>query len=145
MLVRDGVLVAAAEEERFRREKHWAGFPAQAIGYCLREAGVDLSDVDHVAVNQDNRANLVRKLGYLPSKLNDAQRRSITRKIQSAQFRGSRRSALADDRSGAMDIRGVSRHDRQADAQPGAPRHGLSQAVGPATSSCAGRRCDRKF
>ena len=59
--------VAAAEEERFRREKHWAGFPAQAIGYCLREAGVGLSDVDHVALNQDGRANLVRKLGYLLS------------------------------------------------------------------------------
>ena len=64
-LVRDGLLVAAAEEERFRREKHWAGFPAQATAYCLREAGVALSDVDHVAVNQDNRANLVRKLSYL--------------------------------------------------------------------------------
>ena len=39
-LVRDGELVAAAEEERFRRVKHWAGFPSQAIAYCLREAGV---------------------------------------------------------------------------------------------------------
>ena len=37
-LVRDGKLVAAAEEERFRRVKHWAGFPSQAIAYCLREA-----------------------------------------------------------------------------------------------------------
>ena len=64
-LVRDGVLVAAAEEERFRRVKHWAGFPSQAIAYCLREAGLGLADVDHVAVNQDSRANLLRKLGYL--------------------------------------------------------------------------------
>src|SRR5262249_22766645 len=64
-LVRDGLLVAAAEEERFRREEHWAGFPAQAIDYCLREAGVGLNDVDHVAVNQDSRANLVRKVCYL--------------------------------------------------------------------------------
>ena len=39
-LVRDGALVAAAEEERFRRIKHWAGFPSQAIAYCLREAGL---------------------------------------------------------------------------------------------------------
>ena len=39
-LVRDGKLIAAAEEERFRRIKHWAGFPSQAIAYCLREAGV---------------------------------------------------------------------------------------------------------
>jgi len=64
-LVRDGVLVAAAEEERFRRIKHWAGFPSQSIAYCLREAGVSLSDVDHVAVNQDNHANLLRKLRYV--------------------------------------------------------------------------------
>ena len=37
-IVRDGKLIAAAEEERFRRVKHWAGFPTQAIEYCLREA-----------------------------------------------------------------------------------------------------------
>jgi carbamoyltransferase len=64
-LVRDGVLVAAAEEERFSRVKHWAGFPAQSIAYCLREAGLSLVDVDHVAVNQDNRANLLGKIRYL--------------------------------------------------------------------------------
>jgi carbamoyltransferase len=64
-LVRDGTLVAAAEEERFRRVKHWAGFPSQAISYCLREARVTLGDVQHVAVNQDNRANFFRKLSYL--------------------------------------------------------------------------------
>ena len=63
-LVRDGKLIAAAEEERFRRIKHWAGFPSQAIAYCLREAGVQLSDVDHIAFNQDSRANLMRKIGY---------------------------------------------------------------------------------
>ncbi|HWY85099.1 MAG TPA: carbamoyltransferase C-terminal domain-containing protein, partial [Gemmataceae bacterium] len=64
-LFRDGVLIAAAEEERFRRRKHWAGFPSQSIAYCLEEAGVKLSDVDHIAVNQDNRANIVGKLKYL--------------------------------------------------------------------------------
>ena len=64
-LVRDGELVAAAEEERFRRVKHWAGFPSKAIAFCLREAGLSLSDVQHVAVNQDSRANLLRKLAYL--------------------------------------------------------------------------------
>jgi carbamoyltransferase len=64
-LVRDGVLVAAVEEERFRRVKHWAGFPTQSIDYCLREAGIGLADVQHVAVNQDGRANVLRKLAYL--------------------------------------------------------------------------------
>jgi carbamoyltransferase len=64
-LVRGGELVAAAEEERFRRVKHWAGFPSQAIGYCLREAKIDLADVTHVAVNRSARANFFRKLGYV--------------------------------------------------------------------------------
>ncbi len=63
-LVRDGELVAAAEEERFRRIKHWAGFPAQAIRYCLAEAKLELSDIDHVAINRDPRANFWRKVAY---------------------------------------------------------------------------------
>jgi carbamoyltransferase len=64
-LVRDGALVAAAEEERFRRVKHWAGFPSQSIAYCLREAGLRLGDVHHVAVNIDNQAHRMRKVGYV--------------------------------------------------------------------------------
>lgn len=63
-LLHDGVIVAAAEEERFRRIKHWAGFPSEAIRYCLREANIELSAVDHVAVNQDRNANLWRKVAY---------------------------------------------------------------------------------
>ena len=61
-LIRDGDIVAAAEEERFRRVKHWAGFPSAAIRYCLSEAGIGLADVEHVAVNQDAKANLGKKL-----------------------------------------------------------------------------------
>ena len=47
-LLEDGVIVAAAQEERFSRKKHDAGFPLRAIQYCLDEAGVSLSEVDHV-------------------------------------------------------------------------------------------------
>jgi carbamoyltransferase len=64
-LVRDGVLVAAAEEERFRRIKHWAGFPSLAIEACLADAGLTLAEVDVVAVNQDSRANAWRKAAFL--------------------------------------------------------------------------------
>lgn len=63
-LVRDGEIVAAAEEERFRRIKHWAGFPAQSIRYCLLEAGASLADVDVVAVNSDPGASLFKKLEF---------------------------------------------------------------------------------
>ena len=64
-LVKDGALVAAAEEERFRRIKHWAGFPSEAIRYCLAEAGIGLADLDVVAINQDAGANLWKKVAYL--------------------------------------------------------------------------------
>jgi carbamoyltransferase len=48
-LVDDGRIVAAAQEERFSRKKHDAGFPRHAAAYCLREAGISLDQVDHVA------------------------------------------------------------------------------------------------
>jgi len=48
-LIRDGNIVAAAQEERFTRKKHDPGFPRQAIQYCIREAGIDASQIDHVA------------------------------------------------------------------------------------------------
>ena len=47
-LVGDGQLVAAAEEERFNRKKHYNGFPEQAIAYCLHEAGVTIEQVDYI-------------------------------------------------------------------------------------------------
>ena len=70
-LVKDGVLVAAAEEERFRRIKHWAGFPSEAIRYCLTEAGIALADFDVVAINQDAGANLWKKVAYLATRRPD--------------------------------------------------------------------------
>ncbi|MEM9626913.1 MAG: carbamoyltransferase [Pseudomonadota bacterium] len=48
-LVTDGKIVAAAQEERFTRTKHDSGFPAEAIRYCLKEGGITLADVDHIA------------------------------------------------------------------------------------------------
>lgn len=63
-IVRDGEIVAAVEEERFRRIKHWAGFPSEAIRYCLKEAGVRLGDVEHVAVNSNPGASFLKKAAY---------------------------------------------------------------------------------
>ena len=61
VLIRDGELVAAVEEERFRRIKHIAGFPDEAIKGCLAMAGVTPRDVDHVAISRNPRAHLWRK------------------------------------------------------------------------------------
>ena len=63
-VVCDGTLVAAVEEERFNRVKYAAGFPAAAIQYCLKQAGVELEEIDHVAVPRDPYARLGTKLFY---------------------------------------------------------------------------------
>ena len=63
-LVVDGRLVAAAEEERFNRIKHSAGFPAEAIKACLKIGGLEARDIDHVAIARDPRARLFKKAIY---------------------------------------------------------------------------------
>jgi carbamoyltransferase len=64
-IFKDGAMIAATEEERFRRIKHWAGFPSQAIEFCLREAGISLSEVDHIAIGRDPYAKMQKKLWFL--------------------------------------------------------------------------------
>jgi len=64
-IFKDGVLIAATEEERFRRVKHWAGFPSMAVEFCLKEAGVALHEVDHIAIGRDPYAKLGKKLWFL--------------------------------------------------------------------------------
>ena len=66
-LVADGQLVAAIEEERFNRIKHWAGFPGESVRYCLNFAGLTIEDIDHVAISFDPRANLRRRIGFVMS------------------------------------------------------------------------------
>ncbi len=64
-IVRDGKLVAAVEEERFRRIKHWAGLPTEAIKFCLEEAGLKFSDLEHVAINLNPRVNHLKRLLFI--------------------------------------------------------------------------------
>ena len=61
----DGKMIAAIEEERFRRVKHWAGFPRLAIEFCLKEAGLTYHDVDYFAVGRDPKAKFFKKLLFL--------------------------------------------------------------------------------
>src|SRR5688500_16761854 len=64
VLIHDGQLIAALEEERFRRIKHWAGFPSEAIARCLDIAGIHGSDITHVAISRDPKANLLKKAAF---------------------------------------------------------------------------------
>ena len=63
-ILKDGKLLFAIEEERLRRIKHWAGFPAMSIKACLDNTKIRLQDVDHIAINQNKNANFYRKLWF---------------------------------------------------------------------------------
>lgn len=92
-LIHDGKLVAAVEEERFRRIKHWAGFPSESIRYCLEEAGIKLSDIDHLAINSDPKANFLRKVVF--SLKNWPDPRLVIDRIRNARKRQSIEQSLA--------------------------------------------------
>src|SRR4051794_416120 len=71
-LVVDGQVVAAIPEERLNRIKYFAKFPKLAIERCLKMAGLDVRDVEHVALGRDPKANRLQKVEYTlrnPSKL----------------------------------------------------------------------------
>lgn len=61
-ILKDGIVIVASEEERFRRIKHWAGFPSEAIKFCLSEAGIDITQVDYITISRDPSANLHKKI-----------------------------------------------------------------------------------
>lgn len=63
-LIVDGKIAAAAAEERFRRTRHWAGWPTRAIDFCLREARLKLGDIDHVAIDRRPGGHTLRRLEF---------------------------------------------------------------------------------
>jgi carbamoyltransferase len=63
-IFKNGYLIAAAEEERFTRVKHSAGFPIAAINFCLDSLGVSINQVDFIAINRNPNLRIVSKLLY---------------------------------------------------------------------------------
>lgn len=61
----NGEMIAAIEEERFTRIKHWSGFPLKAVEFCLKEAQVTIEEVDYIAIGRDTKAKLLKKLLFL--------------------------------------------------------------------------------
>lgn len=61
-LLKDGKIVNAIEEERIRRIKHWAGFPSEAIKFCLSDAGITIKDVDYITIGRNPSAHLTKKI-----------------------------------------------------------------------------------
>ncbi|MBX3459369.1 MAG: carbamoyltransferase [Planctomycetes bacterium] len=106
VLLRDGCVVAAVAEERLNRIKHCAGFPALAIREVLRIGGVELRDVDEIAVARDSTANLRSKLGWVL--------RNLHRAGKVARKRLADRAGLADFEAQIADACGASREALRA-------------------------------
>lgn len=68
-IIKDGLLIAAAEEERFNRRKHCAGFPAAAVRYCLQAANISVDELDHVGISRDPSAHLHKKVLFSITRL----------------------------------------------------------------------------
>src|SRR6185436_10677866 len=83
-IVKDGHLIAAAEEERFNRFKHSAGFPAQAIRYCLKEAGIAIEELDHVGISRDPSAHLHKKILFAATRVASLARSQIKDRLGNA-------------------------------------------------------------
>jgi carbamoyltransferase len=97
-LVVDGQLIAAVEEERFNRIKHWAGFPAESIRYVLAQGGVDPARLDHVAISFDPRANMSKRLAFV------AKNRPSARAILDRLKRQGKTLALEDQFAAAVGL-----------------------------------------
>ncbi len=67
-IYKDGQLIAAIEEERIRRIKHWAGFPLESIKFCLNEAGINIEQVDYITIGNNPKANFLKKIIYVLKK-----------------------------------------------------------------------------
>ncbi|MDB4414882.1 carbamoyltransferase [bacterium] len=68
-IYKNGELIAATEEERIRRIKHWAGLPTEAIKFCLDDAGITLKEVDYITVSRDPLAKIEKKIFHSIKKL----------------------------------------------------------------------------
>jgi len=68
-LIKDGKVLAAIEEERIRRIKHWAGFPSESIKFCLKDAGLSIEEIDYITIGRNPSAHLLKKFGSSIKKL----------------------------------------------------------------------------
>ena len=87
-LYHDGQLIAAIEEERLNRVKHFAGFPSLAIAEVLRIAGADIREVDQIGIARDSTANLRQKMAYVLRNLGKVRKAARKRLKDRASLQG---------------------------------------------------------
>ena len=68
-IFKDDTILAAAEEERFTRIKHAAGFPINAIKYCIDESKISIDQIEHITINRNPKQKFIKKALYASTKL----------------------------------------------------------------------------
>ena len=68
-ILKDTIILAAAEEERFTRIKHAAGFPINSIKFCLNKAQISIDQIDHITINRNPKQKILKKVLYASTKL----------------------------------------------------------------------------
>jgi len=102
-ILHNGKLVAAAEEERFNRKKHCAGFPTLAVRYCLEAAGITATELDHVGISRDPSAHLHKKILFSVTRLSGLSGLIAARLANAARVRN-----LREELARALDLPAVS-------------------------------------
>ena len=107
-LIEDGKVINAIEEERIRRIKHWAGLPAEAIKFCLKDAGISISDLDYITIGRYPYAHFFRKVfaslkkitkqGFIKDRLSNIQ------KVSSLKFEIAKELGISEREIGAKII-----------------------------------------
>ena len=107
-LMEDGKIINAIEEERIRRIKHWAGLPSEAIKFCLRDAGISISDLDYITIGRYPYAHFFRKVfsslkkitkqGFIKDRLSNIQ------KVSSLKFEIAKELGINEKEIGAKII-----------------------------------------
>ena len=98
-ILKDGELIAAVEEERFNRKKHCAGFPTEAIRYCLEAAGISVDQLSHVGISRDPSAHLHKKVLYSVTRLSKLSNLIAARLANAAKVRN-----LKDELTSALGL-----------------------------------------
>ncbi|MCW8896626.1 MAG: carbamoyltransferase [Flavobacteriales bacterium] len=112
-ILKNDEVIAASEEERFRRIKHWAGFPSEAIKFCLGEANIDITQVDYITISRDPSANIHKKILHAAKNLVSVKalkdRLANTKKVGSVKAELSKVFNIPEDQIKA-EIRNIEHH-----------------------------------
>lgn len=112
-ILKNGEVIAASEEERFRRIKHWAGFPSEAIKFCLVEANIEITQVDYVTISRDPSANIHKKIMHAAKNLVSVKalkdRLANTKKVGSVKAELSKVFNISEDQIKA-EIKNIEHH-----------------------------------